>query len=196
MKEFFLESHNLRNKFGGFGQFNFHLINASSEKNISDLQFILHVDNVKLNQKHFGNKFKYNKYSSRTRYPLFRISKNFDLWHSLNQKTKVEPKKNLPYLMTVHDIHFLEEPKENSERMERFRKKIKRSDALVYISEFTKKNTPEHFDIPDIPEYVIHNGNSITSTEISVGLNPITFLRLLFFSALENSQNVKISFHW
>ncbi len=172
MKEIFLESHNLKNQFGGFGQFNFHLINAFSEKNIPDLEFTLHVDNLELNQKYFGNKFKYKKYSSRTRYPFFQISKKFDLWHSLNQNTKIEPKKDLPYLMTIHDIHFVKEQKENFEQMKRFRKKLKRSDALVFISEFTRKNTHDHFDIPDIPEYVIYNGNSITSTEIPIGFEP------------------------
>lgn len=172
MKEIFLESHNLKNKFGGFGQFNFHLLKAFSEKNIPDLDFTLHVDDIKLSQKDFGNNFSYKKYSSRTRYPLFRISKKYDLWHSLNQNTKIEPRRNLPYLMTIHDIHFVQEQKGNSERMDRFRKKLERCDALVYISEFTKQNTREYFDIPNIPEYVIYNGNSVISTDIQPGFQP------------------------
>lgn len=165
MNNLFLESHNIKNMCFGFGQFNYHLIKAIHELDDPDLKFTLHASNIKALEDEFGSFFNYKKYSSLSRYPLFRISKNYDLWHSLNQNTKIEPRKKMPYLMTVHDVHFVDE-RSGDDRKARFCEKLERCDALVYISNFAKENTHRHFKVPKIPEYVIYNGNTIQETEI------------------------------
>lgn len=170
LKSVFLETHNIRNLYSGFGQFNFNLAKALSAEN----EF-LNEHNVVLNcnsdsaKKELGKKLHYNKYFPITRYPLFRIREKYSLWHSVNQNTKIEPFSNdIPYLLTVHDVNFIEEDhgKRLDFRINQFKSKIERSRSIVYISEFAKKSTHEHFKIPNIPEYVIYNGNTFNSNSI------------------------------
>lgn len=188
MKRIFLESHNLKNPYFGFGQFNYHLVKALYEQS-PDLKFTLHVKDEQKYRSEFGVFFDYKMYHSYSRYPLFRIAAKYDLWHSLNQNTKIEPRYKMPYLMTVHDIHFVEEEAGDKRRLDRFREKIQRCNALVYISEYAKKNVHEHFEIPDIPEYVIYNGNPILDTEIPKDFQPKTLpQRPFLFSIGEFTQ--------
>lgn len=173
MKNLFLESHNIKNMCFGFGQFNYHLIKAIHELEDPDLKFTLHASNIKALEEEFGSFFNYKKYSSLSRYPFFRIAKKYDLWHTLNQNTKIEPREKMPYLMTVHDVHFVDERSCDDDRKARFYEKLERCDALVYISNFAKENTHQHFKVPKIPEYVIYNGNTIQETEIPENYRPV-----------------------
>ncbi len=109
MKRIFLESHNLKNPYSGFGQYNYHLIKGLAAQDLSDWKITLHVKNVKRWKKEFGDTFRYRKYRSLTRHKPFRIKKKYHLWHSLNQNIKIEPFFQLPYVLTVHDIHFIKE---------------------------------------------------------------------------------------
>lgn len=164
-KRIFLETHNIKKLHTGFGQFNFNLAKALSHETefLNEHEVILNCNND-IVKKALGARVSYNTYLPITRYPLFRIKKNFNLWHSVNQNTKIEPASfSVPYLLTVHDVNFLEEEKGEKLdfRINKFKDKIKRSDAIVYISEYAKASTHAHFDIPNIPEYVIYNGNNL-----------------------------------
>lgn len=163
-KNIFLETHNIKNLYSGFGQFNFNLAKALSKETefLSEHQIILNCNNNSVKKELNGN-ISFNRYLPITRYPLFRIKKKFSLWHSVNQNTKIEPASlNVPYLLTIHDVNFLEEEsgKRLDFRMNQLKNKLKRSSAIVYVSEFAKKNTHAHFSVPNIPEYVIYNGNN------------------------------------
>ncbi|MBC7846062.1 MAG: glycosyltransferase family 4 protein [Flavobacterium sp.] len=164
-KKIFLETHNIKKLHTGFGQFNFNLAKALSNETefLNDHEVILNCNND-IVKKELGKSLSYNKYFPITRYPFFRLKKNFSLWHSVNQNTKIEPASNtIPYLLTIHDINFLEEETGSNLdfRINQLKNKIKRSDSIVYISEFTKISTHAHFTIPNIPEYVIYNGNNL-----------------------------------
>tara|TARA_R110000772_G_scaffold57943_8_gene131133 strand:+ start:1505 stop:2575 length:1071 start_codon:yes stop_codon:yes gene_type:complete len=174
MKKVFLESHNLKNKYSGFGQFNYHLIKALSKVPAEDFKITLHAKNLQELNTEFGSKFDYKKYRSVTRHKPFRIKKKYDLWHCLNQNIKIEPFFNIPYLLTVHDIHFITEgsPLLQSKLKAKFNEKLKRANAIVYISEFAKKDTHEHFVMPKVPEFVIHNGNTITDIDLPTDYQP------------------------
>ncbi|MAT89112.1 MAG: glycosyl transferase family 1 [Flavobacteriaceae bacterium] len=169
MKRIFLESHNLKNPYSGFGQYNYHLIKGLAAQDLSDWKITLHVKNVKRWKKEFGDTFRYRKYRSLTRHKPFRIKKKYHLWHSLNQNIKIEPFFQLPYVLTVHDIHFIKEGSAHVQRKLRtqFEKKLKRCHAIIYISEFAKQDTQDNFDIPDIPQYVIYNGNTIPDVTVA-----------------------------
>ena len=174
MKQILLESHNLKNKFSGFGQFNYHFIKALSRQELGDLNFTINAKNPGVWKEEFGAIFNYNKYKSITRHKPFRIKKKYDLWHCLNQNIKIEPFFDIPYLLTVHDIHFITEgsPGIQIKQREKFKAKLKRASAVVYISEFAKKDTNSFFEIPDIPQHVIHNGNTITDISIPSTYRP------------------------
>ncbi|WP_250432777.1 glycosyltransferase family 4 protein [Hanstruepera flava] len=161
-----LESHNIDNLFFGFGQFNYHLIKGFYEHQKlledSNLNITLISKHPKELELQFGNVFSYRKYKSLHRKKAFRIKTKYDLWHSLNQNTKVEPYFNIPYLLTVHDVNFMEELKGEKlkKREELFKKKLERSKAITYISEYAKSMTHSYFNVPKVPEYVIYNGSS------------------------------------
>lgn len=174
MKQLFLESHNLKNKFSGFGQFNYHFIKALAKQDLSGLQITLNTNDITPLKETFGTIFKYHKYKSITRHKPFRIKKKYDLWHCLNQNIKVEPFYDIPYVLTVHDVHFTTEGSKQTQKLlkSKFEKKMKRASAITYISEFTKRDTHQHFKVPNVPEYVIYNGNTITEITIPENYTP------------------------
>ena len=160
-KSIFLETHNIKNRFTGLGTFNYELIKALSTLDFQNCELTLNTPAPEILKEEFGNKFTYNKYSSLSRHPLFRVRKKYDLWHSVNQNTKIEPFHKSKYLLTVHDVHFADDlpSKGNDKAIENFKEKLKRASSITYISEFVKKQAHEYFNIPDVPEYVIYNGN-------------------------------------
>lgn len=165
MKTVFLETHNTKNQFSGFGQFNAHLLRALKKVNDPDIQFVIHDNKMSALKKELGNFYKYKHYFGFRRYKWGYVRKKYDLWHSLNQNTKIEPYHNIPYLLTVHDVNFIDEISSdlNHPRNLLFKEKIERSSAITYISEFARNSTHQYFDIPNIPEYVIYNGNPMES---------------------------------
>ena len=166
MNSIFLESHNLKNRAGGLGTFNYELIKSLSEQNLDELKITLNLAKIQDVKKEFGSVFRYKKYTSLQRHSIFRVKNKVDVWHSMNQNTKVEPffspKKG--YILTVHDVNFVEEGAADYSHKSNvlFRKKVERATDIVYISEFAKKMTHQYFDIPkDKKEIVIYNGNPI-----------------------------------
>ncbi len=174
MKQVFLESHNLKNRYSGFGQFNYHFIKALAALPHDDFEIVLNAKNISELKDEFGDTFKYRKYNSLTRHKPFRIKKKYNLWHCLNQNIKIEPFFNIPYLLTVHDVHFVTEGSADLQQKlkKQFNEKLKRSSAIAYISEFAKQDTHAHFEVPNIPEYVIYNGNTITDISIPTDYKP------------------------
>ncbi|GIZ08246.1 glycosyltransferase family 1 protein [Flavobacterium sp. UMI-01] len=164
LKKIFLETHNIKNLRTGFGQFNYNLARALSKETefLQDHELILNCNNPVVKSE-IGTTLSYHRYRPITRYPFFRIKKKFSIWHSVNQNTKIEPaSSNIPYVLTIHDVNFLEEEtgKKLDFRINQLNNKIKRSSAIVYVSEFAMFNTHTHFNVPNIPEYVIYNGNN------------------------------------
>lgn len=168
MRTVFLESHNLKNRAGGLGTFNYELIKAMAQLQTDDLEIYLNLKNPEMLKSEFGDAFLYNKYSSLQRHAIFRIKKKYDVWHSLNQNTKVEPFFSPgKYILTVHDVNFMEEGRsEDRKKNERvFKEKLKRADVITYISNFAKQQTHQYFNVPAVKEVVIYNGNPISTLQ-------------------------------
>lgn len=175
-KSVFLETHNLKNKATGLGTFNYELIKGLSQLEFDNLELTLNVKDPKLLKSEFGDTFKYHKYNNLSRHKIFRTRKKIDLWHSVNQNTKVEPFYVTNYLLTIHDVNFVEEISLdiNHKVNQLFIEKLKRATAITYISEFAKKQTHQYFDVPNVPEYIIHNGNPIsTILDTSTFISPV-----------------------
>ena len=102
------------------------------------------------------------------------LKKKYNLWHCLNQNIKIEPFFKTPYLLTVHDVHFATQTPAHlkCQQRDRFKLKLERCTAIVYISEFAKKDTHAHFKVPNVPQYVIYNGNTITDIDIPKNFAP------------------------
>lgn len=174
MQTVFLESHNIKNQHFGFGQFNYHLIKGLYNANVKDFKMTLHAKDTQPLKSKYSSYFNYKKYHSLRRHAPFRIRKKYDLWHCLNQNIKIEPYHDIPYLLTVHDVNFIEEQSSDMshERNVRFQEKLNRSHAITYISNYAKTSTHKYFKIPDVPEYVIYNGNPILDIKIPQNYKP------------------------
>lgn len=165
MKTVFLEAHNLKNMASGFGVFNHHLINAYYKSEINDLSITINAKDTLKYKKEFGDYFKYSEYSFLQKSKFLGVNKKYDVWHSLNQCIKIEPvQKPGKYITTVHDVNFMEGVRGKSDlrRTNVFLKKLKRTDLIVYISEYAKMQTHQYFDTSGIEERIIYNGNPIT----------------------------------
>jgi len=174
MNHIFLESHNIKNLHFGFGQFNYHLIKGLYNAQVNDFKITLHAKDTKPLKLEFGNYFNYKKYYSLRRHQLFQIKKKYNIWHCLNKKITIEPNYNIPYLLTVHDVKFIDEVSSDlkHEVNIRFQNKLNRSHAITYISEYAKQSTHQYFKVPDVPEYVIYNGNPIESITLPKSYKP------------------------
>lgn len=192
----FLESHNINNPYTGFGQFNHHLLKGFYACQDPEVRFVVHTPKIGWLKKEFGNYFEYKRYAGLRRYGWAQIRKRYDVWHSLNQNTKIEPKHDQPYLLTVHDINFVEEISGdiNHPRNQQFIEKLKRAHAITYISEFAKRSTHSFFDVPDVPEYVIYNGNPIVEHLDTTGFDPDTRINKPFFFSIGDFRERK-NFH-
>ncbi|MBA5628507.1 glycosyltransferase family 4 protein [Moheibacter lacus] len=166
MKKVFLESHNAKNLATGFGIFNYELIKAIAKIIPSDVEITLNLKHPSRFKKEFGKTFKYKQYVDFQRHKIFRIRKKYDVWHCMNQNIRVEPMvKPGKYILTVHDVNFAEDEqnKKNIERSERFKDKLKRADLITYISQYAKDQTHRNFQVPNVEERIIYNGNPITA---------------------------------
>ena len=168
MKKIFLESHHINNINFGFGQFNYHLLKSLAHSNDHSFEMHMYCTDTKKYETEFNNFYKIKKYYSFHRYKISRIKKKFDLWHSMNQNSKIEPFYNTPYLLTIHNISHIKDVRnyKNLPNHISFQNKINKSNAIVYISEYAKQSTHQYFEVPDIPEYIVYNGNTIEKIEI------------------------------
>ncbi len=148
----------VKNPYCGLGQFSINFGNELIRQNPDtfDFSFLLHPkssnvfeEDIKIETpsliKHLY-KAKFKKYS---------------LWHSTHQDSRFHSLlNNIPYILTIHDLNFLEEKslRKRKQRLKLLQKKIDKASAITTISEYTKQELIKNFTIPDIPFRVIYNG--------------------------------------
>lgn len=184
MKKVFLETHNIKNLASGFGIFNYELIKSFAKLNHADLELYLNVKNPAKIRKEFGDSYKYKRYISLQRLNGWGVNGKFDVWHCMNQNTRVEPFfKPKKYIMTIHDVNFAldKEGRKDNQRAKRFIKKLERADMLTYISEYAKEQTHNYFKVPPIEERIIYNGNPITDIIDTTSYKPEVAVDKPFF---------------
>lgn len=183
LKKILFEAHNSKMS-TGFGQFNYHLLKGFFNINYRTSRIIVHTDTISKLKKEFRNFFGYKYYWGMYRYERFRISKKYDIWHCLNQNTKILPKRDIPIILTIHDVNFMEETQDFKNNMIRkllFEEKLKRAHRIVYISQYSKDQTHRYFEIKDTPETIIYNGCTI-SNKLPNLKRPINAQKPFFFS--------------
>ena len=114
--------------------------------------------------KFFGDFANYtNQYSLQKFFrPSFR---GFDIWHATFQLTAYLPRlKKIKVISTIHDLNFLKEEKSPSRTatyLKKIQKLIDRSEEIVAISNYVKKDIIENCDLKGKTVHVIYNGNNI-----------------------------------
>lgn len=91
----------------------------------------------------------------------------YDIWHSTYQNTHYMPLLNrkIKVVLSIHDLNFMYDEKKLAAKKQKYlhylQTLINRSDAIVCISEFSKKDVLKHCDIKNKPLFVIHNGTNL-----------------------------------
>ncbi|MEO5682896.1 MAG: glycosyltransferase family 1 protein [Chitinophagaceae bacterium] len=90
----------------------------------------------------------------------------FDVWHSTHQNSSYHPhNKKSRVLLTVHDLNFLIERKEEPDKIKKYlriiQQNIDRANHIVCISDFTRQTVVEHLSLNGKPIQVIYNGCNI-----------------------------------
>ena len=91
--------------------------------------------------------------------------KGFSIWHSTFHSTNYIPHRNrkIKVVLTIHDLNFLYEQKTEAKRLKLLRhlqSNVDRSDAIICISEFCRKDVLTHCNTGNRPVYVIYNGTN------------------------------------
>lgn len=110
----------------------------------------------------FGTKTNYIIQS--IHHKIFSPHEEFDVWHCTHQDSVYFPgNRNTKVLLTIHDLNYLHKYTGIKRKLKQYRlqKRIERADALSYISEYTKQQVHQNFDIQHKPEFVVYNGLSI-----------------------------------
>ncbi len=88
--------------------------------------------------------------------------KTNSLWHLTHQGSKFGGKKNI---LTIHDLNFLIEKKDNPEKIKsnlsKIQKNINRSEKIVCISKFVAHQIHDYLDLKNKNVEVIYNGCSL-----------------------------------
>jgi glycosyltransferase involved in cell wall biosynthesis len=92
----------------------------------------------------------------------------------MNQNITIEPYHDIPYLLTVHNTSYVENTANYKHKKEHiaFQKKLDRSTAITYISNYAKTSTHKYFKVPKVNEYVIYNGNPVTQITLKQDYAP------------------------
>lgn len=122
---------------------------------------------------------------------------NCDLWHAPFQSGKPIQRLNsrMKVLLTVHDLNVLHEDKPEAERRESLQRTqglIDSSDAIVCISQHTRRDVEQHLDITGKHIYVIHNG---THRIINAPQEPSAYKPLRPYVFTMGYVNRKKNFH-
>ena len=91
------------------------------------------------------------------------LPKNYKVWHSAFQMGKFWPRNVKSNIITIHDLNYLYDKadKKHSYYYNGIKRNIDRVDKIVTISEFSKHDIIDHFDIGNKEVEVIYNGCNI-----------------------------------
>ena len=117
----------------------------------------------------FGNQVQYAGHHSIDKFYKPGTSK-FDIWHTTTTLSWYRPFNNkTKSIFTIHDLNFLIEEKENTDRNKRLlkliQKRVDRAEYLIGISEYALQVAEEHLQLGNKPRKVIYNGCNLPVTE-------------------------------
>lgn len=166
MPKVFLDIEKIKRPNSGLGQFGLHL-----SKNI-----IANVDDnfvgVYIPKENFGEYKTVERKEWKSIHKLTKVAVEASIWHSFHQEAVYFPKnKKIKKVLTIHDLNFLEKYKgaKRSKQLNRLQKLVSNSDAVTYISNFTKEVANQYLDIPkNVISKVIYNGIAINQTEKAI----------------------------
>lgn len=122
----------------------------------------------------------------------------FDIWHATYQNTQYMPVRNkkIKVVLSIHDLNFMYDEKKSVSKKQKYlahmQKLVNRADAIVCISEFSKKDVLKHLDVCNKKIEVIHNGTNLLQKP---GLNAQSYKPKKPFLFTIGVINPKKNFH-
>lgn len=100
---------------------------------------------------------------------LPRLGRRFDLWHVLHQDAAYLPHPDTPYILTIHDLNFLEEksPQKAAKRLAKVQKLVDGAALITVISNFTRSIIEKHLQLGATPVEVVYNGLCTDASELA-----------------------------
>lgn len=148
----------LKHIHSGLGQVSLHLAGELSRRTSDSWQPVYLVPPGWEGQ--FGSRVEYEVASARRRL-LPRLCPRYDLWHATHQESRYTPGHvGTPYVLTIHDLNFLEEKAggKADRRLRRLQFKADRASAITFVSDYTRRLAEQRLQLPDVPLEVIWNG--------------------------------------
>jgi glycosyltransferase involved in cell wall biosynthesis len=93
-----------------------------------------------------------------------------NIWHTTYQSSRYVPflNKKIRMVLSIHDLNFLYDEKKTGSKKQKYLRRVQqlinRSDAIVFISAFTRDDVLRHCEVGKKPLYVIHNGTNLLDT--------------------------------
>ncbi len=140
----------LTDLYSGLGQVSLHFGKALLKENKDRFRLTFLVP--KGTEKYFDGDVRFEYLSLQKRY-LPALNKKFDLWHALHQDSAYMPgAKNASYLLTIHDLNFLEEKPDAKaqSRLKKLQQKANRANAIATISDFTEQIVKENLKLHNL----------------------------------------------
>jgi glycosyltransferase involved in cell wall biosynthesis len=154
-----IDIYKIKDLYSGLGQFSLHLAkNLIDTNNNLHLDFLIPDKNIVsfFNKTHNVN---FTKTNILLRY-FSQLNNKYDFWHSTQQFPSFLPDKKTIQILTIHDLNFLYV--KTPEKIEKYRKKLQknidRANLITSISEFTKNEILENFNLKGKNISVIYNG--------------------------------------
>lgn len=144
----------------GLGQFSYHLSKELAEIN-SEVRFYYSPKVTGAEEQVEKRRLPSSKLHRKL--PFF--APRAELWHATHQDCDLYPVKGEGLgVLTIHDLNYLAEESDETKKnhyLQRLQKKIDKSHAVVFISEFTKSDVAKHLDLNGCEKVVIPNGISL-----------------------------------
>ena len=156
MKDLIIDIEKIKSPYSGLGQFCLHLSQALLKLNTElDLGFYSPLG------KEHGKEYPGITYKVNRLHRFFPgLLPKSRVWHAIHQEAPYIPRQ-AKLILTIHDMNYMYKNKSaflKRKFLRQLGKKIKRASHIVFISEFTKKETQKYFAIPSEKMSVIYNG--------------------------------------
>jgi glycosyltransferase involved in cell wall biosynthesis len=189
VKEILVDLYKVKDIYSGLGQFSINYANELIRQSPEGFDFtFLTPGNFKFET---GINVTTVKTNLQKRYfPVF--NRSYDIWHGLQQFPSFFPKCKSRFILTVHDLNFLQEKKEvkKLKYLKKLQKNIDRADYITTISDFTKKTIEDHIDLRGKSIRTIYNGITInthdTGSKPSYAGNKKFFFSIGIFNEKKN----------
>ncbi len=164
------------------------------------LQKLINTNVEQLNffipQKHqgiFGNCSSYILQNSAQKFWMPSLT-NFDIWHCSYQSSNYVPffNRKVKVVLTIHDLNFLYDDRKSEKKKRKYlrylQSNIDRSQAIICVSEFCKRDVLKYCNIKNKPVYLVYNGTNTLESPTLFGNSYMPRTRFLFSIGVMNRK--------